>query len=247
MGSMRSGAQAYLQQKKDTRYLEIEKFAPLVKRIALHLKARLPASVEVDDLIQSGMLGLMDALQNFEEGHGAVFETYASIRIRGAMIDEMRASDWAPRSVHRNTREISQAITVLSHRLGRGPKDVEIAAELKVSVEKYRQMLLDSSTSQMIGIEDLGVSEDVLSADSSSNHEDKLFNALATSEFRQALAKAISELPTREQQVLAFYYDEELNLREIGQVLEVSESRVCQILSQAMARLRSLLHDWTVN
>ena len=237
------GAAAYLQNRYSDRTLQIEKFAPLVKRIALHLKVKLPPSVELDDLIQSGMMGLMYALQNFEEGHGASFETYASIRIRGAMIDEMRASDWAPRSVHRNTRDIAAAITSLSHRLGREPKDIEIAAELKVSVDKYHQMLLDSSNSQMIGIEDLGITEDVIS-DSPSHHEDKLFEMMATEEFHRALATAISRLPEREQQVLAFYYDENLNLREIGQVLEVSESRVCQILSQTTARLRSLLRDW---
>ncbi len=246
MANNLSGAKAYLAQKKDARYLEIERLAPLVKRIALHLKARLPPSVELDDLIQSGMIGLMDAMQNYEEGHGAAFETYASIRIRGAMIDEMRSYDWAPRSVHRNSREISQAITVLSQRLGREPKDIEIAAELKVSVEKYHQMLVDSSTSQIIGIEDLGISNDVISEGGLLN-EDRIFNTLAAEKFRSALVRAVTRLPEKEQQVLAFYYDEELNLREIGQIFEVSESRVCQILSQAMARLRSLLRDWTVN
>ena len=126
------------------------------------MKARLPACVEVDDLIQSGMIGLMDAASHYEDGHGAVFETYASIRIRGAMIDELRQSDWAPRSVHQNTRNISDAISRLSNKLGREPRDFEIANELGVDIDKYHQMLNDSSSSQMIGIEDLGVSADVI-------------------------------------------------------------------------------------
>lgn len=232
-----------MQQKRSDRTLKIEAYAPLVKRIALHLKARLPPSVELDDLIQSGMLGLMDAVQNYEEGHGAAFETYASIRIRGAMIDEMRSVDWAPRSVHKNTRQISTAMSHLAHKLGREPKDSEIAAELNVSVEKYRQMLQESASSQMIGIEDLGVTEDVIS-DSDGPREDKLFNVLASVQFKRSLTQAIARLPAREQQVLAFYYDEEMNLKEIGAVFEVSESRACQILASSLARLRSYLKEW---
>ncbi len=243
MAGMNTGAKAYLQQRRDATALKVEQYAPLVKRIALHLKARLPASVELDDLIQAGMLGLMDAVQNFEEGHGAAFETYATIRVRGAMIDEMRRSSWAPRSVHQSTRQISDAMAALAHKLSREPKDSEIAAELKVSLEKYYQMLLDSSSSQIVGIDDLGISDDVI-GESSDHREDKLFNLLASAEFKQALARAIAKLPEREQQVLSFYYDEELNLREIGAVLDLSESRVCQIMSQAMARLRSMLKDW---
>lgn len=240
---MLNGARAYRAYSRNDIDTRVEQYAPLVKRIALHLKARLPASVELDDLIQSGMLGLMDALSHFEDGHGASFETYATIRIRGAMIDEMRQSDWAPRSVHQGTRQIADAVTRLQGRLGRQPTDTEIAAEMGVSIEKYRQMLLDSSTSQIIGIDDLGVTDDVIS-DSQDRRQDKLFELLATSEFKKALAKAIASLPQREQQVLSLYYDEELNLKEIGKVLDLSESRICQIMSQSMARLRSALRDW---
>jgi RNA polymerase sigma factor for flagellar operon FliA len=240
---MLNGARAYRAYSRNDMDTRVEQYAPLVKRIALHLKARLPASVELDDLIQSGMLGLMDALSHFEDGHGASFETYATIRIRGAMIDEMRQSDWAPRSVHQGTRQIADAVTRLQGRLGRQPTDTEIASELGVCIEKYRQMLLDSSTSQIIGIDDLGVTDDVIS-DSQDHRQDKLFELLATSEFKKALAKAISNLPQREQQVLSLYYDEELNLKEIGKVLDLSESRICQIMSQSMARLRSALRDW---
>ncbi len=243
MAGVLNGARAYQAQSKQNMALIVEKYAPLVKRIALHLKARLPASVELDDLIQSGMIGLMDAVTHFEDGHGAVFETYASIRVRGAMIDEMRQSDWAPRSVHQNTRSIASAINKLQHSLGREPKDIEIANELGVELEKYNQMLVDSASSQMIGIEDLGVTDDVI-GDDSDVHKDKLFDLLATSKFKVALAESIKNLPQREQQVLALYYDEELNLKEIGMVLELSESRICQLLSQSMARLRAMLKDW---
>ncbi len=244
-GTKSQGAMAYLQAARNDTAARVERYAPLVKRVALHLKARLPACVELDDLIQSGMLGLMDALSHFEDGHGASFETYATIRVRGAMIDEMRRSDWAPRTVHQSTRQIAEAVSKLQSALGRPPKDTEIAAELNVSLEKYRQMLLDSSTSQIIGIEDLGVTEDVL-AQNRDHNEDKLFESLADSEFKSDLAKALAKLPQREQQVLALYYDEELNLREIGQVLDLSESRICQIMSQATARLRASLKGWKV-
>ena len=238
-----SGARAYKVRQHADMAAQVERYAPLVKRIALHLKARLPPNVELDDLIQSGMLGLMDAVANFKTGQGATFETYANIRIRGAMVDQMRQSDWAPRSVHQGTRLIADAISRLSQKLGREPRDSEIAAELNLSLADYQQMLLDSSTSQIIGIEDLGVTEDVIS-DSHDHHQDRLFENLLTQEFRGALAKAIKRLPEREQQVLALYYDEELNLREIGKVLELSESRICQIMSQAMARLRAALREW---
>ncbi len=237
------GARAYRAISRNDMTMRVEQYAPIVKRIALHLKARLPASVELDDLIQSGMLGLMDALTHFEDGHGATFDTYATIRVRGAMIDELRQSDWAPRAVHQGTRQISDAIAKLQGSLGRPPKDTEIAEEMGVSLDKYRQMLLDSSTSQIIGIEDLGVTDDVI-AQNRDHREDKLFELLAASEFKQSLALAISKLPQREQQVLALYYDEELNLKEIGQVLDLSESRICQIMSSAIARLRTGLRKW---
>ena len=159
------------------------------------------------------------------------------------MIDELRQSDWAPRSVHQNTRNISDAISRLSNKLGREPRDFEIANELGVDIDKYHQMLNDSSSSQMIGIEDLGVSADVI-AEGGDNTKDKLFDSLATSKFKVSLVEAIKKLPEREQQVLSLYYDEELNLKEIGKVLDLSESRISQLISQSMARLRSMLKDW---
>jgi RNA polymerase sigma factor for flagellar operon FliA len=221
----------------------VEKHAPLVKRIAYHLLARLPASVQVDDLIQSGMIGLIEAAKNFDGSKGASFETFAGIRIRGAMLDEMRRGDWTPRSVHRNARLIAETIAELEAELGRDVKDVEVAEKLDITLDEYHHMLSDVSSGRIIGIEDLGISEDVLvTADDKT--DDHLYEEQANDSFQQALIKNISSLPEREAIVLSLYYNDELNLKEIGEVLSVSESRVSQIHSQALVRLRARMQDW---
>ncbi|OIQ48003.1 MAG: RNA polymerase sigma factor FliA [Gammaproteobacteria bacterium MedPE] len=217
--------------------------AGLVKKIAHHLKGRLPANVLLDDLIQSGMIGLLEASKNFDGSKGASFETFAGIRIRGAMLDEMRRGDWVPRSVHRNSRMVMKAIDDLQKELGRDPKDHEIAENLSISLDEYAQMLNDISTGKIIGIEDLGVSEDVINT--SDEHQDDSFNHTASDKFQGALSDAIKTLPEKEALALSLYYDEGLNLKEIGLVLGVSESRVSQIHSQAMVRLKSRLNSWT--
>ena len=221
----------------------VERHAPLVKRIAYHLMARLPASVLVDDLIQSGMIGLIEAAKNFDGSKGASFETFAGIRIRGAMLDEMRRGDWTPRSVHRNARLIAETIAELEGQYGRDVKDSEVAEKLDISLDEYHHMLSDISSGRIIGIEDLGVSEDVLvtSGDSDSDH---LYENQASEAFHQDLAKTISSLPEREALVLSLYYNDELNLKEIGAVLNVSESRISQIHSQALVRLKARMQDW---
>lgn len=241
---MLNPAQIYKQQ-KDNREALVDKYAPLVKRIALHLKARLPASVQLDDLIQSGMIGLLEAAQNYEGGLGATFDTFASIRIRGAMIDELRRSDWAPRHVHKNDRAIAEVHNKLSHKLGRLPTEKEIADEMDVSLEEYHQMIMECSSCQMIGIEDLGVTEDVISG-SPDEKADIVDPSYVTSRkrFMTALVEAIKQLPEREALVISLYYDEEMNLKEIGAVLSISESRVSQILSQTVMRLGAMLKDW---
>lgn len=221
----------------------VERHAPLVKRIAYHLMARLPASVLVDDLIQSGMIGLIEAAKNFDGSKGASFETFAGIRIRGAMLDEMRRGDWTPRSVHRNARLIAETIAELEAVYGRDIKDSEVAEKLDISLDEYHHMLSDISSGRIIGIEDLGVSEDVLvtSGDTDSDH---LYESQASESFHQDLAKTISSLPEREALVLSLYYNDELNLKEIGAVLNVSESRISQIHSQALVRLKARMQDW---
>lgn len=221
----------------------VEKHAPLVKRIAYHLLARLPASVQVDDLIQSGMIGLIEAAKNFDSSKGASFETFAGIRIRGAMLDEMRRGDWTPRSVHRNARLIAETIAELEAELGRDVKDVEVAEKLDITLDEYHHMLSDVSSGRIIGIEDLGVSEDVL-VTADDKQDDHLYEEQANDSFQQALIKNISSLPEREAIVLSLYYNDELNLKEIGEVLSVSESRVSQIHSQALIRLRARMQDW---
>ncbi|MBA6326983.1 RNA polymerase sigma factor FliA [Colwellia sp. MB02u-6] len=221
----------------------LERHTVLVKRIAYHLLARLPASVLVDDLIQSGMIGLLEAANKFDNSKGASFETFAGIRIRGAMLDEIRRGDWVPRSVHKNSRMISEAIKILEAQYGRDVTDVEVAEQLEISINEYHQILNDVSSGKILALDDLGVSDDVIEI-AHSNQQDEPYANIEQSFFKKSLAECISTLPEREALVLSLYYDEELNLREIGQVLDVSESRVSQIHSQAMHRLKARMQSW---
>lgn len=221
----------------------LEQHTVLVKRIAYHLLARLPASVIVDDLIQSGMIGLFEAANNFDSSKGASFETFAGIRIRGAMLDEIRRGDWTPRSVHKNSRMISEAIKQLEAKLGRDVSDIEVAEKLDISLNEYHHILSEVSTGKILGIDDLGVSEDALKFDDAC-HGDDPYQSIEHIAFKKGLSGCISSLPEREALVLSLYYDEELNLREIGQVLDISESRVSQIHSQAMHRLKARMQSW---
>jgi len=221
----------------------LEQHTVLVKRIAYHLLARLPASVIVDDLIQSGMIGLFEAANNFDSSKGASFETFAGIRIRGAMLDEIRRGDWTPRSVHKNSRMVSDAIKQLEAKLGRDVSDVEVAEKLDISLNEYHHILSEVSTGKILGIDDLGISEDALKFDDT-YHGDDPYQSIEHKAFKKGLSECISTLPEREALVLSLYYDEELNLREIGQVLDVSESRVSQIHSQAMHRLKARMQSW---
>tara|TARA_R110000744_G_scaffold146300_4_gene259168 strand:+ start:2148 stop:2876 length:729 start_codon:yes stop_codon:yes gene_type:complete len=236
-------ASAY--QQLDDRNALVERHAPLVKRIAHHLIARLPASVLVDDLIQAGMIGLLEASRNFDGTKGASFETFAGIRIRGSMLDEIRKGDWTPRSVHKNGRAITSAINQVERETGCDARDVDIAKKLDVSIDQYHQMLGEVNAGKIIGIEDLGVTEDVVTNEQSKG-SDTPFEDLLQGSFQKALAHAITTLPEREAIVLSLYYDEELNLREIGDVLDVSESRVSQIHSQAMLKLKSKMQTWRI-
>jgi RNA polymerase sigma factor FliA len=223
-------------------------FAPLVKRIANHMVAKLPPSVEVEDLIQVGMIGLMDALSRYEETPGAQFETYAAQRIRGAMLDELRETDWLPRGARKSMRQIEAAVHVLQQRLGRSPIEAEIAGELKVPLPDYQQMLLDARGTQLIHYEDFmeDGDDDFLERNCASSKPDPLASLLDDN-LRQVLIGAISDLPEREKMLMGLYYEQELNFKEIGAVLGVSESRVCQIHNQAVARLRAKLKElaWT--
>jgi len=229
----------------DTPQRVIEQHTGLVKRIAHHMMARLPASVQVDDLIQAGMIGLLEAARNFDNSKGASFDTFAGIRIRGSMLDEIRRCDWAPRSVHRNSRRMAEAVRQVENETGRDARDIEVAEKLDISLDDYHSMLNDVSSGRMIGIEDLGVSEDVIVADHQRSDINEPEENIEQQAFRKALANTMAGLPEREALVLSLYYDEELNLKEIGEVLSVSESRVSQIHSQAMLRLKSRMQSWT--
>ncbi len=224
----------------------VEQMAPLVKRIAYHFMARLPASVHVDDLIQAGLLGLLDAAKNFDDTQGAQFETYAIQRIRGSILDELRQADWLPRNVRKNLRRIEATINMLEQRLGRAPKEQELADEMGVALDEYQHMLLESRGYQLLHYEDFQESEDSDFFDVfvTQNQVGPL-DVLEDQRFRRALVQAIGVLPEREKIVMGLYYEQEMNLKEIGQVLGVSESRVCQLHSQAVARLRSRLRGYT--
>ena len=218
----------------------VQRFAPLVKRIAYHLMARLPSSVQVDDLVQNGMMGLLEAIGRFESGMGAQFETYAAQRIRGAMLDGLRENDWLPRNLRRDFRRIETAIAQLEQEHGRPPSENELAGALGMPLAEYQKMLQDARGHQLISFEDLvdEGNEDYLErhlADSS-GEPSKL---LEEGSLHRMLVQGIEMLPEREKLMMALYYEQDLNLREIGEVMGVTESRVCQLHSQAVARLRA--------
>jgi RNA polymerase sigma factor for flagellar operon FliA len=215
----------------------------LVKRIAYHLVSRLPPSVQVEDLIQAGMIGLLEAARNYNATHGASFETYAGIRIRGAMLDEIRRSDWTPRSVHRKMRMVAEAVREIENAKGRDARDSEVAEALGMSLDEYHQILKDAAGCRVFSFDDPTVAGDEYEGYSADARHTPL-DMLQNEDFRGSLAEAISGLPERERLVMSLYYDEELNLREIGEVLGVSESRVCQIHGQALVRLRARMGEW---
>jgi RNA polymerase sigma factor for flagellar operon FliA len=216
---------------------------PLVKRIAFHLMSRLPPSVQADDLIQAGMIGLIEASRNFDPEQGASFETYAGIRIRGAMLDEIRRTDWTPRSVHRKARQVAEAVRKIENEKGRDARDVEVAEALGLELNEYHKILQDATGCRIFSFEDHGTLGET-GFTSTERHSNQPFENLQHDNFKQGLAKAIKGLPERERLVMALYYDEELNLREIGEILGVSESRVCQIHGQALIRLRARMEQW---
>lgn len=221
----------------------VMRHAELVKRIAYHLAGRLPASVEVSDLIQAGMLGLLEAAANYTADRGASFETYAGIRIRGAMLDALRKLDWAPRSVHRKARAAAAAVREIEAEFGREARDTEIAERMGVSLEEYHRISHDAASCRIASLDDSNGEEDSLLGRIEDEAADPFLSATEDG-FRAALAAAIKELPERERLVMSLYYDDELNLKEIGAVLKVTESRVCQLHGQALVRLKARLVDW---
>lgn len=224
--------------------LIIERHLSLVKKIAQHLIGRLPPSVQLEDLMQAGMLGLLESAKNYDAGKGASFETYATIRVRGSMLDEIRKNDWVPRSVHRNTRKITEAVRKIENKTGRDARDSDVARSLDLSLNEYHQILQDTNGVRIFGFEEIGMNEDMV-AEGMSDSSPNPLDGLQYEDFRENLLKGIAGLPERERLVLTLYYEEELNLRQVGDVLGVSESRASQIHSQAMARLQSRLKEWS--
>lgn len=222
----------------------VEQYTPLVKRIAHHLMGRMPSSVAVEDLYQAGLIGLLDAIKRFDNSKGASFETYAGIRIRGAMVDDVRKGEWAPRSVHRNARRIQEAIRNVENRTGADAQDRDIAAELNISLDEYHAMLQDSMATRLFSLDEMESPDELIDSQRQEEQSQNPFDDLQSGDFRTHLARAIEQLSEREQLVISLYYDEELNLKEIGEVLGVSESRVSQIHSQAAQRLRTRLQEW---
>jgi len=218
----------------------LTQYMPLVRRQALTLQVRLPASIELDDLIQAGMVGLLEALGRFDATQGATFATFASQRIRGAMMDELRTRDWLPRSVRRSARAVDNAVRQLEQQLGRAPEENEIAHHLEMPLGEYQQLLNDTNSGQLLPFEEL-VADGGEPVSNELSHSP--FEQLLDGQQRQTLIDAIDALPEREKLLMALYYQEELNLKEVGAVLGVTESRVSQLHSQAVSRLRARLHD----
>lgn len=241
----RIGSYAVARPRSDADAL-ITRHAELVKRIAYHLAGRLPPQVEVEDLVQAGMLGLLEAAAHYTSDRGASFETYAGIRIRGAMLDALRKLDWAPRSVHRKARAAAKALREVENELGGEATDASVAARLGVGVDEYQRIVRDASACRLMSLEDLKTADGVtveLPADATA---DPLAD-VTDDAMRDALVAAIDQLPERERLVMSLYYEQELNLKEIGAVLHVTESRVCQLHGQALARLRTRLAAWRVD
>lgn len=218
-----------------------DQYLPLVYKQASKLKVSLPASVEYDDLVQSGVTGLLEAISRFDESKGSPFASFASVRIHGAMVDELRVSDWLPRSVRRSGREMTSALRELEQTLGRPPSEAEVAKHMGIELEDYQKLLLDTNCGVMKPFEDL--LEEGAEPEDPNQCADAIVNAIGAGQYRERLVEAIKQLPEREKQLLALYYQEEMTMKEIGAVFEVSEARVCQIHSQAITRLRAKISD----
>jgi RNA polymerase sigma factor FliA len=222
-------------------------FSPLVKYVAGRMSTGLPAHVEESDLISYGLLGLISAIERFDPDREIKFETFAITRIKGSIIDELRSLDWVPRSVRARARQIEKANAMLEHRLHRAPTDAEVAAELEMSVEEFQESLTRISNSSVIALDELWTlsdsSGDQVSLLDTIQDPDAIdpAHAMDATETKDRLADAIARLPEREKLVVALYYYENLTLREIGEVLGVTESRVSQLHTKAVLRLRSRL------
>lgn len=228
------------------RSAQIKQYQPLVRKLAHYMMAKLPASVEVDDLIQVGLIGLADALSRYEASQGVQFETFATQRIRGAMLDELRGNDWMSRGSRKSQKEIETTMRRLEHRLGRSPIESEIAAEMGITLDEYQSLLGKVRGTQLVYLEDMarnGEDDDNFLDRHVADSEADPVNMLRDHRLRKALVAAIKGLPEREQFIMSMYYEQDMNLKEIAAVLEVTESRICQLHSQSIARLRAKMRS----
>lgn len=225
----------------------IRQHLPLVRRLAMHMLAKLPPNVELDDLVQVGLIGLTEALARYDASQGAQFETFATQRIRGAMLDELRNGDWMSRSSRKGQKDIERAIQRLEQALGRSPLESEIAQEMGMELQEYQHLLSKVRGTQLLYLEDLGRGSDSDTSDFLERHladeQTDPASLLRDQRLRDALIAAINKLPEREQYVMSMYYEHDMNLKEIAAVLGVTESRVCQLHGQSIARLRAKMRS----
>jgi RNA polymerase sigma factor FliA len=225
----------------------VQEYAPLVKFIAQKIAMRLPANIEIDDLWSAGVIGLMDAIDKYDPSRDNKFKTYAEFRIRGAILDELRSQDWIPRSMREKAKGIERAFQRLEQKLGRPASEEEAAREMQMSLEDFQEALNQCKSITLLSIDEAGTfangDKKSLLGVLQSSRESNPLNQLAGAELRDQVAKAIEELPEKQRIVLSLYYYEDLNLKEIGQVLDVTESRVSQLHTQAVLRLRAKLAE----
>jgi RNA polymerase sigma factor FliA len=243
--------QSYLTSKSPaTREAIILRYAPLVKYVAGRVAIGLPSNVEYDDLVSFGVFGLLDAIEKFDPSRGIKFETYAIARIRGAILDGLRSNDWVPRSVRQKAREFERVCAELENRLGRSANDQEISEAMNISIHEFYQLLSEVSCTTLSSLDELWL---VHSNDDDSvrvrdlvpnNESEDPLRHVEVEEIKTTLINAIDSLPERERMVIALYYYEGLTLKEIGEIMEISESRVSQIHTKAIFRLRGRLSRW---
>ena len=224
----------------------IKRYSPMIKYVANRIAMRLPPHIEVDDLISVGVLGLMDAISKYDSSRGAKFKTYAEFRVRGAILDELRAMDWVPRSIRQKASNVDKVVQTLQAKLSRSPEDEEVAKEMGLTLDQFHDTLNETKSIPIFSLEDLGIAKE-------SGEQQSLLDCLAGKadadpqtqirliELKEIIAKAIDALPEKERLMVSLYYYEELTMKEIGAVLEITESRVSQIHSKAVYRLRTKL------
>lgn len=225
----------------------IQEFSPLVKFIAQKISLRLPANIELDDLMSAGVIGLMDAIEKYDPARDNKFKTYAEFRVRGAILDELRAQDWIPRSMREKAKGIERSFQKLEQKLGRSATEEEVAKDLGMPLDEFQSTLHQCKSVSLLSLDEVGTfsngdRKSLLGLLEAGRDTNPLVQ-LAGSELREQLAESIEDLPEKQRMVLSLYYYEDMNLKEIGEILEVTESRVSQLHTQAVLRLRSKLKE----